>query len=156
MDYTLFTENEDKLMWQPGKLKAKQVEKYLSNWQGNGVYICDDEQALYQLHKCDYNIEEALEVQPVNVTVDDLWSDKDRKAFELGLKLYGKDFHLIQTKKVPTKTVAEIIQFYYCQKFKSKTLKSPEAKRLQQLNKRFTKSPESKRLQRLNKRFTKN
>ena len=108
------------MIWQPGKLKAKQVEHYLSNWQGNGVHVCDDEQALYQLHKCDYNIEEALEVQPVNVTVEDLWSDKDCKAFELGLKLYGKDFHLIQTKKVPTKNIAEIIQFYYCQKFKKR------------------------------------
>ena len=136
----LFTENEDKLMWQPGKLEAKQVENYLSIWQGNGVHVGDDEEALYQLHKCDYNIEEALEVQPFNVIVEDLWSDKDRRAFELGLKLYGKDFHLIQTKKVPTRTVAEIIQFYYCQKVKSKISMSPKTKRLQRLSKRFTKN----------------
>ena len=140
MTFHLFTDNKDKLMWQPDKLKTHQVEKYLSIWQGNGVNDGDDEQALYQLHKCDYNIEEALEVQPVNVTVEDLWSDKDRRAFELGLKLYGKDFHLIQTKKVPTKTVAEIIQFYYCQKVKSKTSMSPKNKRLQRLSKRFTKN----------------
>ena len=140
MTFHLFTDNKDKLMWQPDKLKTNQVEKYLSIWQGNGVHVGDDEQALYQLHKCDYNIEEALEVQPVNVTVEDLWSDKDRRAFELGLKLYGKDFHIIQTKKVPTKTVAEVIQFYYCQKFKSKTLKSPETKRLQRLSRRFRKN----------------
>ena len=139
MTFHLFTDNKDKLMWQPGKLKANQVENYLSIWQGNGVHVHDDEQALYQLHKCDYNIEEALEVQPVNVTVEDLWSDKDRRAFELGLELYGKDFYLIQTKKVPTKTVAEIIQFYYCQKFKSKILKSPETKRFKRLSKRFRK-----------------
>ena len=139
MTFHLFTDNKDKLMWQPDKLKTHQVEKYLSIWQGNGVNVGDDEQALYQLHKCDYNIEEALEVQPVNVTVEDLWSDKDRRAFELGLELYGKDFYLIQTKKVPTKTVAEIIQFYYCQKFKSKILKSPETKRFQRLSKRFRK-----------------
>ena len=99
-------------------------------WSG-GVKHC---------HKWDYNIEEALEVQPVNVIVEDLWSDKDRRAFELGLKLYGKDFHLIQTKKVPTKTVAEIIQFYYCQKVKSKISMSPKTKRLQRLSKRFTKN----------------
>ena len=139
MTFHLFTDNKDKLMWQPDKLKTHQVEKYLSIWQGNGVNVGDDEQALYQLHKCDYNIEEALEVQPVNVTVEDLWSDKDRRAFELGLELYGKDFYLIQTKKVPTKTVADIIQFYYCQKFKSKILKSPETKRFQRLSKRFRK-----------------
>ena len=46
MNFHLFTDNKDKLMWQPGKLKANQVENYLSIWQGNGVHVHDDEQAL--------------------------------------------------------------------------------------------------------------
>ena len=107
-------------MWHPGQLEPIQVENYLSIWQESGVNVCDNEQALYQLHICDYDIDEALMIQPVNLTVKDLWSVKDCRAFELGLKLYGKDFHMIQTKKVPTKTLGEIIEFYYHQKLTKK------------------------------------
>ena len=110
-------------MWHPGQLEPIQVENYLSIWQESGVNVCDNEQALYQLHIFDYDIDEALMIQPVNLTVKDLWSVKDCRAFELGLKIYGKDFHMIQTKKVPTKTLGEIIQFYYHQKLKKKGTK---------------------------------
>ena len=29
-----------------------------------------------------------------------LWSEEECRAFELGLRLYGKDFHMIQQQKV--------------------------------------------------------
>jgi len=42
-----------------------------------------------------------------------LWSEEECRAFELGLRLYGKDFHMIQQQKVRTRSVGELVQFYY-------------------------------------------
>ena len=42
-----------------------------------------------------------------------LWSEEECRAFELGLRLYGKDFHMIQSQKVRTRSVGELVQFYY-------------------------------------------
>ena len=42
-----------------------------------------------------------------------LWSEEECRSFELGLRLYGKDFHMIQSQKVKTRSVGELIQFYY-------------------------------------------
>lgn len=42
-----------------------------------------------------------------------LWSEEECRAFELGLRLYGKDFHMIQQQKVKTRSVGELVQFYY-------------------------------------------
>ncbi len=42
-----------------------------------------------------------------------LWSEEECRAFELGLRLYGKDFHMIQNQKVRTRSVGELVQFYY-------------------------------------------
>ncbi len=42
-----------------------------------------------------------------------LWSEEECKAFETGLRVYGKDFHSIQNQKVGTRSVGELVQFYY-------------------------------------------
>ena len=42
-----------------------------------------------------------------------LWSEEECKAFETGLRVYGKDFHSIQNQKVGTRAVGELVQFYY-------------------------------------------
>jgi hypothetical protein len=42
-----------------------------------------------------------------------LWSEEERRHFENGLLYYGKDFYLIQRKKVRTQSVAELVKFYY-------------------------------------------
>ena len=42
-----------------------------------------------------------------------LWSEDECKAFETGLRVYGKDFHSIQNQKVGTRSVGELVQFYY-------------------------------------------
>ncbi|XP_040355894.1 mesoderm induction early response protein 1 isoform X2 [Ixodes scapularis] len=42
-----------------------------------------------------------------------LWSEEECRSFESGLRLYGKDFHLIQLHKVRTRSVAELVHFYY-------------------------------------------
>ncbi|XP_076066257.1 uncharacterized protein LOC143039867 isoform X4 [Oratosquilla oratoria] len=127
-------ENEDKLLWEPGKLTPKQVEDYLRalhnpppGAQGVaalplGKHVRDDEQALYLLLQCGYNVEEALRRHRMNpspmASTMTLWSEEECRNFENGLKTYGKDFHLIQQNKicclqVRTRSVGELVQFYY-------------------------------------------
>ena len=71
-----------------------------------GSHVRDDEQALFLLLQCGYNSEEALRrrrmssVPPADTM--SLWSEEECRAFELGLRLYGKDFHMIQQQKVST------------------------------------------------------
>lgn len=42
-----------------------------------------------------------------------LWSEEECRSFESGLRLYGKNFHLIQLHKVRTRSVGELVHFYY-------------------------------------------
>lgn len=76
-------------------------------------------QALYLLHQCGNNFSEALRRRKMNsagspaAETMSLWSEEECRAFELGLKLYGKDFHMIQQQKVRTRSVGELVQFYY-------------------------------------------
>jgi hypothetical protein len=57
-------------------------------------------QALYLLLQCGYNIEEALRRKRMNAVPPadtmSLWSEEECRAFETGLRVYGKDFHSIQ------------------------------------------------------------
>lgn len=121
-------ENEDKLLWEPGKLSPKQVlegenlvEEYLRalshpppGSQGVasiplGRHVRDDEQALYLLLQCGYNVEEAIRRHRMNPTplasTMTLWSEEECRNFENGLKTYGKDFHLIQQNKMEEKNI---------------------------------------------------
>ena len=83
----------------------------------NGAHIRDDEHALYQLHQCGNNYAEALRRRKMNAIPSaetmSLWSEEECRSFELGLRLYGKDFHMIQQQKVRTRSVGELVQFYY-------------------------------------------
>ena len=132
-DDSLPYENEDKLLWDPQRLEDPEVELYLSqsqdvmlNGQGqigvqslpNGAHVRDDEQALHLLLQCGHNFEEALRRRRMNNSVPpaetmSLWSEEECRAFELGLRLYGKDFHMIQQQRVRTRSVGELVQFYY-------------------------------------------
>lgn len=122
-------ENEDRLLWDPAKLSDSDVEEYLctaleptANAVGGmnslplGSHTRDDEQALYLLLQCGHNIEEALRRRRMNPTIPtkmSLWSEEECRSFESGLRLYGKDFHLIQLHKVRTRSVGELVHFYY-------------------------------------------
>ncbi|KAL5017577.1 hypothetical protein ScPMuIL_007166 [Solemya velum] len=123
-------ENEDRLLWDPSKLDNPLVEKYLEdiheqtlqnsvgvNSIPTGTHIRDDEQALYLLLQCGHNIEEALrrrKMQAIPPTDPmSLWSEEECRNFENGLRTYGKDFYLIQQNKVRTRSVGELVQFYY-------------------------------------------
>ena len=41
-----------------------------------------------------------------------LWSEEECRAFELGLRLYGKDFHMIQQQKVLSLNLLGFISFW--------------------------------------------
>lgn len=123
-------ENDDKLLWDPLKVIDVEAEEYLCKSQQpltnctqgvhsipTGSHVRDDEQALYLLLQCGHNIEEALRrrrmqaVPPADTM--SLWSEEECRSFENGLRTYGKDFHLIQQNKVRTRSVGELVQFYY-------------------------------------------
>ncbi|XP_029156436.1 mesoderm induction early response protein 1 isoform X2 [Nylanderia fulva] len=125
-DDALPYENEDKMLWDPSHISEEDTEEFLERAQlpvvkggilPAGSHIRDDEQALYLLLQCGYNLEEALRRRRMNVLPPtdavSLWSEEECHNFESGLRTYGKDFHLIQKNKVRTRSVGELVQFYY-------------------------------------------
>ncbi|XP_042560061.1 mesoderm induction early response protein 2-like, partial [Clupea harengus] len=121
-------ESEDQLLWTPEVLSPSDVEKFLllaqRRWgQGRHVdamatdIVKDNEQALYELVKCNFNAEEALRRLHFNVKVfnEELcaWSEEECRNFEHGYRVHGKNFHLIQANKVRTRSVGECVEYYY-------------------------------------------
>ncbi|XP_062412515.1 mesoderm induction early response protein 1a isoform X2 [Sardina pilchardus] len=108
-------ENEDQLLWNPEELPESRVVEFLTEASKRtgeetgvdavpeGCHIKDNEQALYELVKCDFNTEEALRRLKFNVKAAreeiSVWTEDECRGFEQGLKAYGKDFHLIQANK---------------------------------------------------------
>uniref|UniRef100_A0A8C2J4M8 Mesoderm induction early response 1, family member 2 n=1 Tax=Cyprinus carpio TaxID=7962 RepID=A0A8C2J4M8_CYPCA len=108
-------ENEDQLLWTPDMLSSLAVEHFLLEVQRKGSdngptntlttrdIIKDNEQALYELVKCNFNAEEALRRYRFNVKVfNELcgWSEEECRNFEYGYRAHGKNFNLIQANKV--------------------------------------------------------
>ncbi|XP_028856816.1 mesoderm induction early response protein 1a isoform X1 [Denticeps clupeoides] len=122
-------ENDDQLLWNPEFLPENEVVEFLTEASKRtgeetgvdsipeGCHIKDNEQALYELVKCNFNTEEALRRLHFNVKAAreeiSAWTEDERRGFEQGLKAYGKDFHLIQANKVRTRSVGECVAFYY-------------------------------------------
>ncbi|XP_004441519.1 PREDICTED: mesoderm induction early response protein 2 [Ceratotherium simum simum] len=122
-------ENEDQLLWAPSVLPEREVEEFLyravtRRWHEvagsqlpEGETVKDSEQALYELVKCNFNIEEALRRLRFNVKVirDGFcaWSEEECRNFEHGFRVHGKNFHLIQANKVRTRSVGECVEYYY-------------------------------------------
>lgn len=120
---------DDKLLWSPCKLSDKEVEKYLAsvhkiNFEKTrgisaiprGVHTRDDEQALYLLLQSGYNVDKALQkikATPSSNDTSSHWTEEECKSFESGIRIYGKEFFLIQTNKVKSRSVGELVQFYY-------------------------------------------
>ncbi|KAI4828659.1 hypothetical protein KUCAC02_022738 [Chaenocephalus aceratus] len=120
---------EDQLLWKPGVLPVQAVEEFLLNaqrpfnqegaacTQTQGHTVRDNQQALYELVKCNFNAEEALRRVSFNVKVfsEELcaWSEEECRSFEHGYRVYGKNFNLIQGNKVRTRSVGECVQYYY-------------------------------------------
>lgn len=129
-DDVLPYENEDKLLWDPRRLSEKQTEEYLfkirqSKKQSStgidtipvGSHLRDDEQALHLLLQCGYNIDEALRRKRINAVPAtekmSIWSEEECRNFESGIRVHGKDFYTIKHTKVKTRSVGELVQFYY-------------------------------------------
>lgn len=127
-DDVLPYENEDKLLWNPSILEEKVIEEYMLritalNGVGMGVdaiptgrQLRDDEEALFLLQQCGHNVEEALRRKCLSAHTPphaSVWSQEECENFENGLKTHGKDFHLIRQHKVKTRSVGELVQFYY-------------------------------------------
>ncbi|XP_059551041.1 mesoderm induction early response protein 3 isoform X2 [Myotis daubentonii] len=123
------SEDGDQLLWRPGVVAESKVKEYLVEAAfrtGNekmvdrvsaGALTRDNEQALYELLKCDHNIQEAVErycrsgkASQEGMTA---WTEEECRSFEHALMLFGKDFYLVQKNKVKTRTVAECVAFYY-------------------------------------------
>lgn len=132
-DDALPYENDDKLLWDPSKLSDNAIEEYLFKTHSNNAtqksenekhiiakekYLRDDEQALFLLLQCGQNMEEALRRRRINSLANQtdsmsIWSEEECRNFENGLRSFGKDFHTIQQTKVRTRSVGELVQFYY-------------------------------------------
>ncbi|KAF5274525.1 hypothetical protein FQA39_LY07137 [Lamprigera yunnana] len=123
-DDALPYENEDKLLWDPNPLEKNVIETFLKKAVvfakpliPLGTQIRDDEQVLYLLQQCGHNVDEALRRIRLNVIPNSdsmsLWSEEECKNFESGVRCFGKNFHLIQQNKVRTRSVGELVQFYY-------------------------------------------
>ncbi|XP_970158.2 mesoderm induction early response protein 1 isoform X2 [Tribolium castaneum] len=123
-DDALPYENEDKLLWDPLVINSTVTEDFLKKASEiskppipMGSHLRDDEQALYLLQQCGHNVEEALRRLRMNVAPSSetmsLWSEEECRNFEAGVRCYGKNFHLIQQNKVRTRSVGELVQFYY-------------------------------------------
>lgn len=126
-DDALPYENEDKLLWNPTALDEKVTEDYMKKISTmnsvsgldavpKGKQLRDDEEALFLLQQCGHNVEEALRRRRISAQTPahaSLWSEEECRNFENGLKAYGKDFHLIRQHKVRTRSVGELVQFYY-------------------------------------------
>ncbi|CAG4985705.1 unnamed protein product [Parnassius apollo] len=126
-DDALPYENEDKLLWNPSVLEEKVIEDYMRKIcamnSGSGVdavprgkQLRDDEEALFLLQQCGHNIEEALRRRRISAQTPahaSVWSEEECRNFENGIKAHGKDFHQIRQQKVRTRSVGELVQFYY-------------------------------------------
>lgn len=126
-DDVLPYENEDKLLWNPSILDEIVTEDYMRKVSAlntgtgmdtvpKGKQLRDDEEALFLLQQCGHNVEEALRRRRISAQTPphaSLWSEEECRNFENGLKAHGKDFHLIRQHKVRTRSVGELVQFYY-------------------------------------------
>lgn len=117
-DDALPYENDDKILWDPTSVTELETEKFLGKVHDSSQSLTkDDEQALYLLLQCGYNIEEALRRRRINSVprseAMSIWSEEECRNFETGMRVYGKDFYTIQKTKVRTRSVGELVQFYY-------------------------------------------
>jgi len=114
---------DDKCLWDPKKVSVTELQHYLNSiCQIPGLegvrrdVLRDDEQALYLLLQCNYVVEDAIGKRKSQTNPQAemaLWSEDECRDFESGLRVYGKDFRQIQKNKVMSRSVGEIVQFYY-------------------------------------------
>ncbi|XP_066248687.1 mesoderm induction early response protein 1-like [Euwallacea similis] len=118
-------ENDDKLLWDPSPVSSAEVENYLKQAAvmcktslPTGKHLRDCEPALHLLQQCGHNTEEALRRLQINKHLYEeetmqIWSEEECRNFEAGIRLFGKNFWMTQQNKVRTRSVGELVQFYY-------------------------------------------
>ncbi|KAH7638458.1 mesoderm induction early response protein 1-like protein [Dermatophagoides farinae] len=85
-----------------------------------GKHFKDDEQALFTLFQCKYDWKKALNLHenddepkaPISEPMTP-WTEEECRAFESGLRVLGKDFYQIKHSRIPTRSVGEVVSFYY-------------------------------------------
>ena len=101
----------------------------------------DSEEALHQLLQCNYKfVQTHKRIQARNKLTPKVknmiprsfyfndfqkrgfWTEDEMASFELGLTLIGKNFFKIQHQHLPNKTIKEIVQFYYKERYSMKVL----------------------------------
>ncbi|KAH8372692.1 hypothetical protein KR009_003047 [Drosophila setifemur] len=85
--------------------------------QESASFVKDNEQALHLLVQCGYDFKEALRrkrmnVLPLSDTMSS-WSEDECLKFEEGIHKFGKDFYQIRQNQVRTRTMRELVHFYY-------------------------------------------
>ncbi|CAH8601403.1 unnamed protein product [Heterobilharzia americana] len=143
---------ESSLVWKPcEKLSEADVTRFERTYAQvimstlPNQRTIDDEEALFLLMRCDYDVEEALQrlqskaVLPSEVPgYLDSWSEPDCTAFEKSFAIYGKDFRQIRETRLRHKTVSELIHFYYLWK---KTARHDEFARIYRRDKKKSSHP---------------
>lgn len=119
---------DDEQVWVPWRLPEDSVAEYLKEVTihaaslsqaeaDSATCIKDNEDALFLLRQCGNDTEEALrryKCRPLPLTNDiQIWSEEECQQFECGLTLYGKDFYLVHVNNLRSKSVRDIVKFYY-------------------------------------------
>lgn len=129
-------QNVDKLLWDPRSTTDAAIADYLHRIHqqshggstnaappptptgGGGKRVRDDENALFLLLQCGFNADEAVRRVALNDQMFGrrammVWSEEECKNFENGVRCFNKNFYLIQQHRVTTRTVGELVHFYY-------------------------------------------
>ncbi|XP_078479211.1 mesoderm induction early response protein 1-like [Lampetra planeri] len=127
----------ESLLWDPSVLPETTVASFLLHAQSRGgddtYRVCDDEEALWHLMRAHFDSREALKRMSFAVKKDISplcgWSKVEQRNFEVGMRMYGKNFRLIQSSKVRTRSVGECVCFYYLWKKELTNALPPSAPR---------------------------
>lgn len=119
-EYVREFQDNDELLWKPeDNLNDENLNKYLTNLKKNGP-LFNTEDALFNLLKNNYNTEKAIDQLKTNTELQSKvnqtpkpFTAAEYSAFEEGLKKFEKNFSKIQKKKLPKRSVNDLVHFYY-------------------------------------------
>ncbi|OTF72727.1 mesoderm induction early response protein 1-like protein [Euroglyphus maynei] len=115
------TLNLDEYLLEYAKLSLSSDEDSLNDFVlPTGAHIKDDEQALFTLFQCKFDMKKALHLRenddepkaPISEPMTP-WTEEECRSFENGLRASGKDFYQIKHSRIPTRSVGEVVSFYY-------------------------------------------
>ncbi|XP_015917489.1 mesoderm induction early response protein 1 [Parasteatoda tepidariorum] len=116
--------DKETLVWSPYKLSEEVVQKHLADIGITGrrgrhqMTAYDEEMALFELHRSDYDTEEAKRRflnRPPIASLEDVWCEEDKNLYNIEFKKNGKDFGAIH-RVLFWKSIEEIVEYYYVTK----------------------------------------